>query len=852
MKIHPARASRIAACLLALAFSTPSAVWGALETLDLAGREWSVAESGTRERLQATVPGSIHTDLLAAGKIQDPFFRDNELKLQWIGEKSWTYQRGFEVSAEFLKHETVLLRCDGLDTLATLRLNGREVATTDNQFRTWEFKVNDFLKPGTNQLEIRFDSVLSRMAALEKSRPLPTWNHPGASYIRKTPCNFGWDWGPTLVTCGIWRGISLVGFDTARWDNVLILQDHSQPGRVQLEVKAVADPPSLTAPLRTRITLTGPDGKPVATRDCRLATGQVTTLLDVPQPQLWWPAGMGAQPLYTLTCELFDAQNQPLDVSTKRIGLRTLRVVPQSGEETLHFVANGVPFFAKGANCIPLDLFPARVTREQMRRHIADAVAVNMNSLRFWGGGSYEDDALFDACDEMGICVWLDFKFSCATYPSFDPAFLENVRQEARDNVRRLRHHPSIGLWCGNNEIQFFRGKDHWDKEKMSEADYYKLFRDTLGEVVRADAPQSDYVTGSPDCGDVHYWGVWHGGKPFEAYGEIHGFLSEFGFQSWPVPQTVAAFTEAADRDSVYSPVMRMHERSGRGYLGSTEDGTIGTNRLLDVVRMYFREPKDFTSTLWLSQITQAYGIEYAAQLWRREMPRSMGCVFWQYNDIWPGTSWASVDSFGRWKALHYRARHFYAPLLVSGTTDAANGTASLWVTSDQLQDTTGTLRWQLTDLTGSPLATGSQPVAIPARKSQLARELKLSEMLGKPTPPASVLLWVALECGGETVSQNLLTFAKPKELELMDPQLKLTVTGSATHWTATLTATHPALWAWLELTGTEARFSDNFIHLQPGVPVKIEVTTDREMTRDEFVRGLTAQSLFDTFTHSR
>jgi len=511
-----------------------------------------------------------------------------------------------------------------------------------------------------------------------------------------------------------------------------------------------------------------------------------------------------------------------------------------------------VPFFAKGANCIPLDMFPSRVTKDQMRRHVADAVAVNMNSLRFWGGGCYEDDALFDACDELGVCVWMDFKFSCATYPSFDPAFLENVRQEARDNVLRLRHHPCISLWCGNNEIMFFRGKDQWEKDKMSEADYYKLFRDTLGEVVRAHAPQSDYVTGSPDCGDVHYWGVWHGGKPFEAYGEIHGFLSEFGFQSWPVPTTVNAFTQPGDRDSVFSPIMRMHERSSRGWLGAEDDGTSGTNKLLDLMKLYFHEPKDFTSTLWLSQLTQAYGIEYAANLWRREMPRSMGCVFWQYNDIWPGTSWSSVDYFGRWKALHYRARHFYAPLLVSGTTDAAKGTASLWITSDKLQETTGTLRWNITDLTGTSLGKGTRPVTIPARSSRLADGLELGTLLAKPNAAANLLLWTSLDCGDQTVSQNLLTFAKPRELRLLDPKLTLNVTGAGTQWTVTMQAAHPALWAWLEVTGVEAGFSDNFRHLQPGEPVTIEVTLAKEMTKEELLQRLTARSLFDTYVPAK
>ncbi len=832
------------ACLVFLSCLQPALA--GLERLDLGG-QWQVSEGETGDWFPATVPGSVHTDLIAAKRIEDPFFRDNEVSLQWIGERTWNYQHTFTLPAEWRARETVLLRCEGLDTLATIRINGREIGKTDNMFRTWEFKANDFLNAGDNQIEVRFDSVLPYIAEREKARPLPTWAHPGAAYVRKTPCNFGWDWGPTLLTCGIFRGISLVGYDTACLDNVLILQDHSKTGTVGLQVKTLAAPPTLAAPLKTRVTVSGPDGRTVATAEKTLAMGQSTADLTIPKPLLWWPAGMGAQPLYTVKTELFDPTGKLLDETTKRIGLRTMKAIPKTGDEPMHFEVNGVAFFAKGANSIPLDMFPNRVSKEAMRRHVEDAVAANMNSLRFWGGGCYEDDALFDACDELGICVWMDFKFACGTYPAFDPAFLENVRQEARDNVQRLRHHPSIALWCGNNEIMFFRGKEEWTNEKMSEADYYRLFRDTLGEVVKAHAPQSDYVTGSPDCGDVHYWGVWHEGKSFEAYGDIHGFLSEFGFQSWPAPQTVASYTAAEDRNDVYSPIMKLHMRSGRMYLGGKEDGTIGNNKLMEILRLYFREPKDFESTLWLSQINQAYGIEYAANLWRREMPKSMGCVYWQYNDIWPGTSWSSMDSFGRWKALHYRARHFYAPLLASGVADPAKGSVGLWVTSDHLQPVTGEISWNVTDPSGKSLLTGKQQVTIPERRSQQVRELDLADLVQKHGA-ANLLVWIAFKTGGHTVSENLATFAKPKELALLDPELVAGVSGKGKQWTVTLTAKHPALWTWLEVTGAEARYSDNFIHVSSAKPARIVVTLEKELSKEQFVRSLKARSLRDTF----
>ena len=626
--------------------------------LDLGG-SWQLVKAGDSQAISATVPGCVHTDLLAAGKIPDPFYRDNEKAVQWVGQCNWVYRRTFEITPHVLAFDHILLRCEGLDTLATIRVNDAQVARTDNMFRTYEFDVKRLLKTGTNAIEIKFDSVLPLMRAKEKQRPLPTWMYPGAGYVRKEPCNFGWDWGPTLITCGIWRSIGIVAFDRARIDDVAILQDHSKNGQVTLSVEAAAAP-ATSAALKAKTSVWFGDQQ-LDAAVANLKEGRGRAALTLSDPKLWWPAGMGRQPLYTVKVELADGDGKALDSTARRVGLRTLRTIGQTADAPLHFEANGVPFFAKGGNWIPADCFAARLTKDVLRRYVEDAAAANMNCLRFWGGGYYEDDALFDACDELGICVWLDMKFSCATYPSFDAAFLDNVKQEARDNIKRLRHHPSIAVWCGNNEIMYFRNQDdQWTKTLMGKGDYYRLFRDTLGDEVRRLAPQSDYVTGSPDCGDVHFWDVWHGGKPFEVYRNIHGFVSEFGFQSFPEPRTVRTFTEAKDRDSVYSPVMKHHERSNRMYCDVPEDGTVGTNKIMQIVKKYFRDPKDFESTLWLSQITQGYGIKYGAEGWRREMPKSTGCVYWQFNDTWPGSSWLSVDYFGRWKALQYMAKRFY------------------------------------------------------------------------------------------------------------------------------------------------------------------------------------------------
>ncbi len=556
---------------------------------------------------------------------------------------------------------------------------------------------------------------------------------------------------------------------------------------------------------------------------------------------------MGDQPLYRVEVYLRHG-GRLLDSMTKRIGLRTLRAVPQTAAMPLHFEVNGVPFFAKGANWIPADCFANRLSKDILRRYVDDAVAANMNTLRFWGGGYYEDDALFDLCDERGICIWLDLKFGCSTYPAFDDAFLKNVAAEARDNIARLRHHPSIALWCGNNEIMFFRGGKQWTADKMSEGDYYKLFRDTLGEEIHRLAPQSDYVTGSPDCGDVHFWEVWHGGKPFEVYRDIHGFVSEFGFQSFPEPKTVRTFTTAADRQSVYSQVMKYHERSNRMYMDVKEDGDVGTDKIMILVKKYFREPKDFESTLWLSQITQGYGIKYGAESWRREAPQSMGCVYWQYNDCWPCSSWSSVDYFGRWKALHYMARRFYAPLLVSGAEDPKGGKVDLYVTSDRREDCQGKLQWNVTDLSGVKIHEGSIDVDIAAGKSRLIRSLDLRDVVTKHGRK-KILVWLWLDVAGQAVSENLVTLAYPRELNLLDPALsaKITEKGSG-EFAITLHAAHPALWTWLEIEGVDAWFSDNFVHVDPARPVTIIVRPALPMTKDAVQRALKIRSLYDTY----
>ncbi len=799
--------------------------------------DWQVSQTGHDDWIPAKVPGGIYTDLLAAGKIPDPFFQDNEKNVQWVGDADWTYQRHFMVPKEVLDNDRVLLRCEGLDTLATIKINGQILGQADNMFRLWEFDVKGVLRAGDNFIEILFGSPAAYMKQRESDLAPAKWVK-GRAWVRKEPCSYGWDWGPSLPTCGIWKKISLESFNEARITDVLIQQDHLE-GAVTLGIDITAEVVrDTTSPLKAEISVIHGD-EIVGKHTVDLVAGGAHGELKVPKPELWWPAGMGKQPLYTVHVELHGEKGVAVDSASRKIGLRELRAVLPQGDTPLHFEVNGIPFFAKGANWIPADSFPTRVTPDISRRYVAEAAAVNMNMLRFWGGGYYEDDAMYDACDELGICVWLDFKFACAAYPSFDEQFMDNVRLEVQDNLKRLRHHPCIAVWCGNNEISLLWEAAEWRDNTMGTADYDKLFKQLIAQQVKQYAPQANYVSGSPDCGDTHYWEVWHGTKTFEAYRTLTGFMSEFGYQSFPELKTIKAFTAEADRVGVLTPVMRWHQRSGVGNMD-------GNAEMIHMIHHYFKEPKDFESTLWLSQILQAHGIKIGAEYWRQTMPKSMGCIFWQYNDCWPGMSWSSVDYFGRWKALHYQARKFYAPLLVSALEDTNHGTVDLYVTSDRLEDCQVKLGWTVTDLGGAVLLNEAIELEVPARRSQKVQTLQLQDQIQK-LGANGFLVWLDLETSGEIVSQNLVMLAKPKELKLIDPRLNFEVVETKDGYGVTVKSEKPALWVWLNLETDDAAYADNFFHLRPGQPRQILVRPQRTLTKAEFAAQLRVRSLFDT-----
>ena len=835
--------------------------------------DWRVARSGADLELAASVPGDVYNDLLDAGEIPDPFYRDNELSLQWIGESNWIYTKEFQLTKDFLSSEAVVLVCEGLDTFAEIRINGKELGNADNMFRTWEWDAKPLLQVGSNSIEVTFRSTLPYIDRRQKEHPIrigpgriPPEKAAHHGWVRKEQCNYGWDWGIKAITCGIWRPMSLCAYDRARLLSVDTAQDHHEDGSVTVRAKVEADQVvsgelRATAVLRLRGSVVARGEATLVAGQGTAAGGRVSTVaaaeveLQVAAPELWWPNGLGEQPLYDLEVSIDSGHGSgAIDVVEKRIGLRTIKLDrhEDSWGESFVFAVNGRPFFAKGANWIPADGILARVRPEWYHRLVEDAAAANMNMLRCWGGGIYEADAFYDACDELGILVWQDFMFACSSYPVFDHEFVASVRAEAEDNVRRLSGHPSIALWCGNNELEQIEFvSDHgWERGDMPWDEYDTVFNGVLKDVVEAYGAGVDYWPSSPHSprgdrrdynnpkwGDAHLWSVWHGGEPFEWYRTCeHRFNSEFGFQSFPEPKTVDTYTVVEDHN-ITSWVMEHHQRSG-----------IGNTTIMRYMLDWFRLPTGFANTLWTSQILQSMAIKYACEHWRRSMPRGMGTLYWQLNDTWPVASWSSIDYFGRWKALHYAARDFFAPVLVSGVEYPDRGLVEIHVTNDSFVDAHGEVEWSAVDLRGEVLATGRERFTQAAMSTGVVETADLSHIL-ETHGPRGILVFLEHFAGDEVVGRNLVLFSRPKHLELAtDPGIEWIVTKQKSVFQVELTAKAPALWTRIETGDIEARLSDNFVHLRPGAPRTIIVEPATDVRQDQLTEQLSVSSLVSTF----
>ncbi|MBT3338101.1 MAG: glycoside hydrolase family 2 protein [Anaerolineae bacterium] len=840
---------------------------------------WQFRQANTEEWLPATVPGGVHTDLLALERIPDPFVGDNEKHVAWVAESDWEYRYTFDTDSALLAQPQVWLVCDGLDTLATVTLNGEKLGETNNMYRQYRWDVKSLLKNGDNELQIAFASPVQFVTAQEAERPMKGVSQAiaGGPHLRKAPSQFGWDWGPQLPPIGIWKDIRLEGYANARLDDVHLSQQHAD-GKVTVSAQVNAECWS-DAPRTATLTVVAPDGT-VFDKSAALSPDNGSKLeVKIVSPQLWYPNGYGEQPLYQVSVELYQDATL-LDEKKYQLGLRTLELKQEPDEwgKSFVFVVNGVEIWAKGSNWIPADSLPTRISDELLAKLLGDAAAAHHNMIRVWGGGFYEEERFYDLCDKLGILVWQDFIFSCSIYPLDEKTFRKNVKAEVIENVRRLRHRASLALWCGNNEMEW--GWESWgwaehplEKKlpklvkkfpalgfllaqvgerklladwKELQAAYKKFFYRTLPKWVGKLDPDTPYWTSSPSSdipfedvngqkqGDAHYWDVWHGRKPFTAYrDQFPRFMSEFGFQALPPLATIKTFADEADWNMT-SYIMEQHQKNDSG-------NSLMVGQMLDT----FRLPKDFDALVYLSMVLQAEGIRYGVEHWRRFPERVAGTLYWQLNDCWPVASWSSLDYFGRWKALHYASRRFYAPLLLS--IEDKPPQQDIYITNETLEDFNGMLHWTLETLAGEVLLSGEETVHAQPQSAALISALDFSEQVTDNT--ARELVFVAeLFDGDHLLSRQTAYFTPTKHLSLSDPQISSKLSVDSDELKIELSAKSLARLVELSFNDTDVIFSDNYFDLPAGRPVTITCPIPAGWDVPQAEDALRVRSVYNSF----
>ncbi|WP_045767738.1 beta-mannosidase [Xanthomonas albilineans] len=800
--------------------------------------------------LPAKVPGTLQTDLIAAGVVPDPFYRDNEAKIQWVGLSDWEYKTRFKADAALLARAHVELVFDGLDTFAEVYLNGKKLLSADNMFRQWRVDAKPLLRRGDNVLEVRLSSPIKKIQPWLAQQPYalpgaydsafgdePVARH-SSTYVRKAPYNFGWDWGPRIVTAGIWQDVRVEAWDALRVEGLHIAQQRVDADAAQLLAQLEVQADHRDA-VQLDLDVLGPDGQPVAQFSQKAVLDPGNNILTVPvriaKPQRWFPVGYGRQDLYTFKTHLRDTSGDSLD--TQRVtGLRSIELRREQDRwgKSFALVVNGIAVFAKGANLIPFDSFPSRVDAARMHGFLQSAREANMNMLRIWGGGHYQPDSFYEDADRLGLMIWQDFMFGGAI-PPYDVAFRENTRAEAEAQVKRLGDHPSIVLWCGNNEVQ--TGWENWgDRIKFKQSidpeererivrGMTTLFGSVLRDAVRhydsdtpywATSPGTDFdgAADQPNDGDMHYWKVWGGpALPVTEYLNVTPrFMSEYGLQSFPDMRTIRAFAEPGDLQPE-SPVMRAHQKFDKGN---------GNQRLLLYIRRAFGEPKDFESFVYLSQIMQAEGIALAAEHLRAARPQAMGSMYWQLNDVWPGASWSSLDYFGRWKALHYRARRFYAPELIAALRDDS-GHTTVSLVSDRTTPLTARWRMRVMDMAGKVLSKSEKPVTLAPLSSLRVGSFSDAQLLRRADPARSVAVFELLD-GERVLSRNLVFFDAAKRLQWPRTDIRTDLRADGDGYALTLSSPTLASEVWLAFGDLDVTLSDNAFDLLPGEPLTVHL----------------------------
>ncbi len=802
---------------------------------------WRFRKSNEVTWLNASVPGCVHTDLLKNDVIEDPYFGKNEQALQWIEKSNWDYRSTFFADDEILDNDKVELVFKGLDTYADVYLNDSLILSASNMFREWVIDCKEKLLIGKNELYIKFWSpvIIDSIKASELTYQLPDKR----GFARKAPYQYGWDWGPRFVTSGIWRPVYLRCWNNFRIENVQVIQKElsEENGKISTiyEINAVQDGSVELIVLDDKSNQEF--GKLI--KEIKVGSNNITIDFFINDPELWWSNGLGKAHLYEFS---FIAKSRGcIDEVKHKIGLRTLEFVqmPDSIGSSFHFELNGVPVFMKGANYIPQDNFPSRVIDDKYRQTIKAAVDANMNMLRVWGGGIYENEIFYDLCDEYGILVWQDFMFACNMYPG-DEAFIENVKQEAVEQVKRLRNHPSLALWCGNNEIDEAWHNWGWQKalgyskEDSLEVwnNYLKIFDGILPKTILTHSPYIPYIPSSPRIGwghdealtegDMHYWGVWWGEEPFEAYDQKVGrFMSEYGFQGFPDLKTLDSVLNPSDFQ-LESEALINHQKHPRG---------------MELIQTYmerdYHVPDSFEHYIYISQLVQANGIKTAIEAHRRAKPYCMGTLYWQLNDCWPVISWSSVDYYNNWKALHYFVRDAFKDFLIS--FEIKNDTLKVFIVSDKLQAVNAKLDLKIVSFDGEEHWTEKQVVDVAANSSSI---YFMKEVTGFSIKDH---LFIAKLISNEKIlASNIYYFLPVKDLKLPEPNIQKEIVKTTDGYQIILKTDKLAKNVFLSIDGN-GFFSDNYFDLLPGEEKRI--TFISKWVTDSFGKELKVISLVDT-----
>lgn len=781
---------------------------------------------------EASVPGCNFLDLQTNGIIPDPFLKCNEKEVQWVGEKEWIYEKTFSVGKEFLSKENQILVFDMLDTLGEIYLNGIMLGKTANAYRQYQFDIKGTVKEKDNILCVVFKSVLPYIKDKQKRHPLPnlTEGEAGSCHIRKPAYHFGWDWAPHLLSCGITKHAYLRSYDSFL-ENVYVRQVH-RDGKVFLDLS-----PSIVGVnnnIKVKYSLTYPDGN-----SYEYDGGEGQYRIEINAPELWWCNGLGEQPLYTLKATI-DGK----DWLKYEIGLRTI-VLDKSKDkfgDNFCFIVNGVRIFARGANWVPTDSFISRTSKESVETLVLQAKNANMNMLRVWGGGYYESDEFYSACDKYGILVWQDCMFACSPYPYSDKDFIAETTAEIEYNVKRLRNHPSLALWCGNNEVEAMSAAWCYRPDVLVKAKPF--FYNTLATNIAKHDESTPYHYGSPcgnvylinvnsdNYGDTHLWQVWHGMRPLEHLSKrMTRFCSEFGLQSFPHPNTLKRINGGSLPDSLGSDVMKVHQKA-----------VLGNSRAQYYVAKSFFLPEKLWDIAYLTQLCQAKCAEYATDNWRLNKGRCNGALYWQYNDCWGVTSWAGRDYYGNLKAVQYRAAHFNAPLCA--TLKKKGGHIEVYLINDSLHSDKYRVEYGIESFKGNKVFENRVFVDIDAQQILKIDSMKISGIKTRLKKQSVAFVYV-YDKDGKCVCEKTVTLSKENKCNFFNPQISYKTDLTSNQYNIEISAEAFAYGIEISLDGIDCVFSDNYFNLLPNTSKKIHVEIAGK-TKEELDKVLRIRSLYD------